>query len=167
MQSAFHNLPTINGTLQAAGRAYSASAVVYTENDSAATLSLDIHTAYPPSAGVRSWRRTISLARGDAVTVHDRFSLDTVREGVSLNLMTARKAVIVNEGRIDLTGYGTSGSGKPVHLSYDPSLFSPSVETIQLHDAQLRSSWGGSIERIVLTMRRTPAVGECVLVFRQ
>ena len=47
MQSAFHNLPTIDGAMQAPGKEYAARDVAYRATDAAAELSLDIAAAYP------------------------------------------------------------------------------------------------------------------------
>jgi hypothetical protein len=50
MQSAFHNLPTINGVIQKDGREFCASNVRYTSDDEVALFSVDISRAYPPEA---------------------------------------------------------------------------------------------------------------------
>ena len=71
MQSAFHNVPMINGIPQKAGRAFEARHVQYQADDAAATLSMDIAAAYPEEAGVRSWHRTVTLERGNAVVIRD------------------------------------------------------------------------------------------------
>ena len=53
MQSAFHNLPTVDGVMQAAtDPRYRAAFVNYTNDDSMAVLSLDLAPAYPDEAGL-------------------------------------------------------------------------------------------------------------------
>ena len=59
MQSAFHNLPTINGVMQAAGRQYEARDVSFHADDAAAEFSADLAAAYPKEAAVEKWRRTV------------------------------------------------------------------------------------------------------------
>ncbi|MCU0644425.1 MAG: heparinase II/III-family protein [bacterium] len=49
MQSAYHNLPTINGVMQKDGREFSARNVNYFADDNFAELKLDIAGAYPSS----------------------------------------------------------------------------------------------------------------------
>ena len=47
MQSAYHNLPTVNGYMQEAGRQFAASQVRYHADDTVAELQLDLAPAYP------------------------------------------------------------------------------------------------------------------------
>jgi len=63
MQSAFHNLPTINGVMQAAGRQYEARDVSFHSDDAGAEFLADIAAAYPKEAGVQTWKRSIRLDR--------------------------------------------------------------------------------------------------------
>jgi len=51
MQSAYHNLPTVGGVMQQAGRAFAAGEVRYTTDDVGAELELDIADAYLPPGG--------------------------------------------------------------------------------------------------------------------
>ena len=53
MQSAFHNLPTINGVMQAAGRQYEARDVGFHADDAAAEFTADLAAAYPERSGRR------------------------------------------------------------------------------------------------------------------
>ncbi len=64
MQSAFHNLPTVNGVMQAAGRAFAASNVAHTASQDSAELQLDISPAYPKAAGLTSWVRSVRPRSG-------------------------------------------------------------------------------------------------------
>ena len=49
-QSAYHNLPLIDGVQQLAGRQHRADQVIYTQEDSVASISMNIENAYPDSA---------------------------------------------------------------------------------------------------------------------
>ena len=81
MQSAFHNLPTINGVMQAAGRQYEARDVGFHADDASAEFSADLAAAYPKEAGVEKWRRSVRLDRAaNAMLVTDRFALRAVRK---------------------------------------------------------------------------------------
>ena len=51
MQSAYHNLPTINGVMQKDGREFAARDVRYRADERIAELSMDIAAAYPKEAG--------------------------------------------------------------------------------------------------------------------
>jgi hypothetical protein len=161
MQSAFHNLPTINGFMQKDGREYAARDAAYSADDAAATFSLDVAPTYPKEAAVRTWRRTVTLERGKRVVVEDSYALDEVKEPVRVSLMSWRRPEPAGEGAIKLLAPGGAGEGlrheslKPVFIRYDASRFRADIETIPLEDAQLRSSWGPTLYRIVLVAKET------------
>ena len=59
MQSGYHNLPQINGTDQKDGKQYAAKMISHKDG----LLCLDIAGAYPESAGVKSWKRTVTASK--------------------------------------------------------------------------------------------------------
>lgn len=63
MRSPYHNLPTVSGHEQCAGRAFAARSVAYRAESDLVELSLDLAGAYPPEAGVLEWRRRVRLVR--------------------------------------------------------------------------------------------------------
>jgi hypothetical protein len=166
MQSAYHNLPTINGEQQKDGTAYAARDVRYTAGDTAATLSMDIAGAYPREAGVRTWRRTLTLVRGREVTIHDAYALDTVKGGIRLTLMTNRTVRVGAPGRVLLGDRSGTDKFRDVTLMFDPALFALDVEAINVQDGQLRSSWGDRLERILLTLKQPRAAGDFTVSLR-
>ncbi|OGG03195.1 MAG: hypothetical protein A3F83_03690 [Candidatus Glassbacteria bacterium RIFCSPLOWO2_12_FULL_58_11] len=151
MQSAYHNLPTINGVMQHEGREFAARDVRYHADDSAAELSLDIAGTYPEKAGVRSWKRTVRLERGKAVQLTEDYSLSRREAELTLSLMTPCAVELKAGGRISLTGKSGSGEQYAVELKYDASKLAPKVEKIALDDNRLQASWGESLNRIVLS----------------
>jgi hypothetical protein len=159
MQSAFHNLPTINGVLQKEGREFAASDVRYDVTDATASLSMEIAGAYPREAGVESWRRTVSLERGNEVTVRDAYRLGIVREGITLTLMTCREPIFGSPGSI-LLPPREADQGRSADITYDPALFSVQAKAIAVLDPQLQASWGPGIWRITLTMKKTDRANE-------
>ncbi|MEE2752671.1 MAG: heparinase II/III family protein [Candidatus Latescibacterota bacterium] len=76
MQSAYHNLPTVNGVMQRQGRSFAAKDLVYNTNNSVSEFSLDISSAYPEDANLESWNRTIRLNRGKNVEIIDKYRTD-------------------------------------------------------------------------------------------
>ena len=151
MQSAYHNLPTINGVMQHEGREFAARDVRYHADDSAAELSLDIAGTYPEKAGVRSWKRTVRLERGKVVQLTEDYSLSRREAELTLSLMTPCAVELKAGGRISLTGKSGSGEQYAVELKYDASKLAPKVEKIALDDNRLQASWGESLNRIVLS----------------
>lgn len=153
MQSAFHNLPTINGVMQKNGRDYEADDVNYKSDDKRANFSLDIAKAYPAEAKVKSWMRTITLNRGKNVVIHDKYALEEVRENLQVSLMSWCKPVLEQEGIIRLEFPAEVKDSKAVFVHYDKKKFRVDIGIIPLEDGRLRSSWGSQVFRIVLTAK--------------
>jgi hypothetical protein len=167
MQSAYHNVPRINGIMQKDGKEFAAGDVRYTADDAVASMSMNIAKAYPPNAGVLSWRRTISLDRQKIeVLVRDQFELDAVRDTTSFTLMTSRKPQMTSQGVVVLDSQPNGSTGTKAEIGYDPTLLSARFEPIAIQDRQLQASWGMQIWRIVLTMKKPALKNECVVRIR-
>ncbi|HSQ74467.1 MAG TPA: heparinase II/III family protein, partial [Bacteroidota bacterium] len=166
MQSSYHNLPTINGVSQKEGRKYAAKDVSYHVTDAKAALSMEIAGAYPPAAGVQSWRRTVTLERGNEVIIQDAYELKGKPKGITLALMTCREPVTQIAGTVLLGPSSTLTTAVRAEVVYDPVLFSVQIEPIDIDDPQLQSSWGKRIWRILLTMKGAAEKGECVIRVR-
>ena len=153
MQSAYHNLPTINGQFQEAGRAYQADDVNYEISDTQVKFVLDIAAAYPKAAGVDSWRRTINLQRGgndkDRVTLQETIQLRTKPKDTSLNFLTPHQ-VDSEPGQMIIK----KASGN-IRLGYDAQTFDARVEEFSLAGTIFADSWQvQSLYRIVLTLKK-------------
>jgi hypothetical protein len=155
MQSGYHNLPTINGVMQKNGREFAARDVCYTSNTSSAGLSLDIAGAYPDSAGVRSWKRTVRLERGREVSLTDDYSLAKRHGELYLSLMTPCEAGLDNRGVIVLREKTGSQSPFTLRLVYPADKLSAETEKITTgDDKRLREYWGESLTRIILRAKQ-------------
>ena len=151
MQSQFHNLPTINGADQVAGRAAAATNVTYTATDDAAEISMDIAKAYPAAAGVRSWLRSVRLNRGRNVTISDRATLAAASKDVTLNLMTPCEVAITQPGEVRLTCTTSAHAPVVMMARFDPTAQTATVERKAIDDALLKRAWGDHVTRILLT----------------
>ena len=150
-QSAFHNLPTINGAMQSAGRQYAARSVQCQTNDVFAELQMDIGAAYPPSAQVNRWVRTVRLTRGESVEITDTFQLKAATGETSQNLITPLEPNTDQPGKIRLRAAASTGKrAVNISLEFDSALLAPSVEPIDLSDNRLARSWGKRFYRIIL-----------------
>jgi hypothetical protein len=156
MQSAYHNLPTVNGVQQQDGEEFRATDVIYRSDDQAAEFGLDIAKAYPRTSGIKSWKRTCRLHRGpeSSVAVVEEFALEKPTADIALSLITPCQPSIGGPGKVMLA----SGAG-PVALSFDEAL-TPQIETIALEDDRLRGSWGERTYRIVLKPTAATAQGK-------
>ncbi|MDA0708862.1 MAG: heparinase II/III family protein [bacterium] len=155
MQSAYHNLPTINGVMQKDGRAFAGKNVAYTKSDQSTEFSLDIAGAYPKEAGVKSWQRTVRLNRGRGVDIVDGYVLDKVSGETMLTLMTASEVTLSQPGNLTLTGKDEAfGSATIV---YDPKIFKVVTESVALDDQRLARSWGTEHLTRILLKAKSPA----------
>lgn len=146
MQSAWHNCPTINGVMQAAGRQYEARDF----RARPGSASMLIHAAYPPEAGCTRWLRELALdRRANLVTLRDEFELAR-RESVEWNFITNRAVKPDGAGRVVLDPRFV--------LAFDPAL-QVQVDEHSAEDARLRPVWGPVVRRVRLRLAAPPARG--------
>lgn len=152
MQSAFHNLPTINGVLQSAGREFAARDVAYRATADAAELTMDLAPAWPAEAKVARWRRTVRLERGREVMLTEDFELQGVAPGAVLNLVTSRQPKVTAPGRVELPPpNGTDPAARSVVLLFDPARLQVTPEPFAAGDPRLAGVWGDELHRLRVT----------------
>ena len=158
MQSAYHNLPTVNGASQAPGLQFAARDVSYAADDGEAQFSLDIAGAYGAEGGVQSWHRTVRLRRGAlaSVRIEEKFQLAGPGE-VSLNLITPRQPEVPAAGVLLLPGK------RAIRLEFPGEELDAVIEPIEITDGRLHAIWGNWLYRIVLTSQAPVAAGRWVL----
>jgi len=156
MQSAHHNLPTVNGVQQQEGEEFRAEDLTYRADDAGAELSMDIARAYPESSGIASWRRTYRLRRGRGAYVEavDEFELERPTSDITVSLLTPLTP--------EVNGAGTITLGR-AEVRFDGTALSASVEDVPLDDDSLRSSWGAHMSRIVLRPKAATAKATWVM----
>lgn len=165
MQSAYHNLPTINGVQQKDGREYRAEDVRYAAGKKEARISMELARAYPAAAQVESWRREVVLDRTrDEVRLSESFALRTASEPVRLNLMTPLLVDVSRPGEVRLRA---PDGGRAYLLRYDAERFRAEVEEIPIRDARLRPVWGERLARIVLVGREKELRGSYGITLRE
>jgi len=150
MQSAYHNLPTVGGVMQANGVEYEATDRKYETSDQRATVSFNTAGAYPKEAGIRKWIRTVTLDRVQPrVVIEEDFELERPQP-ITLSLVTLRVVLGALNGSAVMPPTQGSG-GRVCAFTFDPAKLEPKVETIALTDPGLRESWGNAIYRILLS----------------
>lgn len=157
MRSDWHNLPTINDTLQSAGRTFAARDVEYHANSAEARLSMDLAPAWPASAQVTQWRRTARLIRDSEVEITEEFKLGALHPGATLNLLTPRTvhADPADPGKLILQSpLPQKAAGRDVWLRFDPRQLQVVVGAAPLEDGRLRGTWGASLQRLSITARQ-------------
>ena len=149
MQSPYHNLPTVNGVMQKEGRNFQARDVSHKFTESSAQMTMDIAGAYPETAGLNYWKRTVRLNRGKNVEITDSYSLKNKSNELTLSIMTPCNVTILEKGKIELQDTQSSSEPVSVQLSYDARKLTPKVEKIAINDNRLKSLWGSQINRII------------------
>jgi len=160
-QSAYHNLPTINGVMQSPGREFEAREVEYSAAAGQAELSMDLAAAYPDQAGVKSWKRTIVLNRGDDVTVSDSFQLSEYRAPSSLSLLTPMEPTRRGNGIVMLESPESANSFQIAVAGAD---FEVTVDPIEISDNRMMQSWGSRLYRVRLISSSDDLSGAWTLV---
>lgn len=151
MQSAFHNLPTVNGIMQGGGREFKAANVNYKSNNSYAQLTMDIAAAYPPEAQLDSWVRTVRLNRNKNIEISDSYSLKNKVSKITLSLMTPCTVTEKEKGILELENNGVTAL-----LRYNSDKLTPVVENINIKDELLTPMWGSRIYRILFHTENPP-----------
>ena len=157
MQSQYHNLPTINGIGQSAGREFKAGNIIYKPND-LMEFSLNIDGAYPTEANINNWNRKYTFNRiGDVnINVCDTFDLKKPQQ-LMFSLMTPCKHIIQN----GLITFKVSGCDDIVLEYSNAEDYDVKSEIIDTTDPNLMKNWGDHIFRIVfkaITLQQTGSI---------
>jgi hypothetical protein len=164
VQSAYHNLPTIGGVMQSnKSPDYRATDLRYSTDDSRASVSMNLATAYPEEAGISSWTRTLTLDRkANRIQLTEDFRLQK-KVPVQLSLMTPCVPKQDPKGQLVFTP--ADSSARSVALSYDAALISPVIEKMDLTDDWLVERWGKTIYRVLLTSVASTNSGNWAIEF--
>ncbi|MGG1515432.1 heparinase II/III family protein [Paenibacillus oryzisoli] len=148
MQSSYHNLPTINGYQQQAGRKYSAKACKYEADLDYAMMSVDLSGAYPDEADLARWLRTITLHRSleSKVTIAEEVAMREEFGDVCMHLITPCLPRINENNEIRLY----VENKEVVCISISGPQVKCKVDTIELTDEKLQKVWGDRLYRLVL-----------------
>jgi len=165
MQSANHNLPTINGIMQKEGRQFAAKNVAFASDNKQVRLTLDISGAYPKDAMVKRYFREIQLNRGKDVKISDAYSLTRVLRPLEMNLMTASDIEKSGAGWFILNNHYQSKTNKPLKVQYDGRLFDIKIEKIEIKDSRLSPIWGNRLTKIIFVEKQPKTEGKFWLQF--
>jgi hypothetical protein len=161
MQSAYHNLPIINGEQQSPGSEFKATAVSADVADDSAELKLNIAAAWPEAAGVSSWIRTVRLDRGTpaSVTVSDDYELAGEPESLEHVLMAASDVDTSTAGQLRL-----KGSNRDLLVEYDDAVWQVETERIDIDDTRMTPVWGDFVMRVLLRQKNPGPTGSYTFV---
>ena len=142
--ASYHSCPTVNGIDQETGNYYSKDEVVDTDNRS---ISMDISTAYPESAGILSLIRTSTLEDGK-ITVTDDVRLQ--EEGsIEFHFTCSNEPKLLEDGAVDI-------GGVKMYFNNDLKLEIEKVENkcLPYDDLNFKNTWDREcLWRVNLTVR--------------
>jgi len=164
MQSAWHNLPTVNGIMQAPGRQYAARNARCVDDGQEVRFELDLAAAYPSEAGARRWLRQLVLdRRAGTVILTDEFELGAPARELTQSLISAHPVQQLASGILHLQG--PSGPSGPLVIRYPHDQLSVRIEEKLVEDPRLERVWGPRVYRILLVLRESQQAGRWQLEF--
>lgn len=144
MQSAYHNVPLINGHAQGHGAAYRARHPRFEADSDVARLTLDIAGAYPAGAGLVKWERSCALLRRDGViAVDDEVEFDRDDNSYELRFLTSCVPQATADGIVL-----SLDAQRHVLLQVSPAAGRAAFYRLLLQDRRLRYVWGDRIYQI-------------------
>jgi hypothetical protein len=161
-QSAWHNLPTVNGKMQNNGANHRATGIQYAATANNVTVSMNLAYAYELSAGIDDWTRTYTFDRNNGLVISDRFKLTKVDGDTYMSFIVSTKPQIKKSGVISL-----SIEGDEYQFEFKSSDFTVEVNEIPVAKDQQLKAWGGNLYRIVLKPTRIEKSDTWVYAFKK
>jgi len=157
MQSCYHNLPTVNGFAQIAGKDKKASGASCKHENNITVLAMELKDAYPEEAGIESYIREFTFEHGKSLIVCDKYKLNKCVAPLVLNLLCANKPEI----SCDIINLGEN-----IELNFDSSALTASIEAIELTDERIKMDWQRDyLYRIRLTGKKMKKENDVKLKF--
>jgi hypothetical protein len=158
MQSQWHNCPVINGVQQMDGSRYKAAGVDFSSQPDRQVLRMDIASAYPKDASVKTWERTFEFRPSErTLRLDEAFTLDARKDTTRLNFLTPCVVTQRVPGELVFAG----ATGKPLLVMvYDKELLTVATVQKDMDDNRLRDSWGKSLTRVSLVFKDQGLAGK-------
>lgn len=166
MQSAWHNLPEINGISQKNGGEFKARNVEADGKGKVKSFKLDVAGAYNSAARCKSWTREYKVS-DNLLTITDEYKLESRAAADVENFLV--QGAVYQEGEVTSDGYVVKpkevvveNKGVEFKIQY-PAQMAVAVEVMELDDPKLTKVWGTSLKRISFTSSSTaPLTGKYV-----
>jgi hypothetical protein len=165
MQSQFHNLPTVNGYMQEAGRQFAADHPYYFSDDRMVRFSLGLSKCYPADAAIEKWRRTFEFERGNKISVTDSLILKEIKGVTGWNFLTCLKPRINGDGTVTLSANGNYKTDRDIMLQYPAKDLEAQIQQVILkpEDGYV---WKENLYRIILSPKSMKKRGAYQFIFR-
>ncbi len=149
-----HNVPQFNGIRQVDGPPVEPDTMTVAEAADRVECRMDLTSAYPEPAGVRSCiRRVVWDRKAKTIEICDSWKLKK-RSGNIIRIPFCTSSPVVRRGE----------QWKIAGVPFRMENCTASVERVPLEDSALTVHWGKTVSRINVTAR-SGAEGECRLVF--
>ena len=152
MQSGYHNLPQINGVDQMQGKQFAAGDVRTDIKNRRVVFSLDLAGAYPETAKVDKWVRTIDFVRNRRIEITEDYRLSG-KTGVTSLMFMSNVRPEIEEGVVK---YAVGGN--LYGLYYDADDLEASYEKLDLDDGKFVDMWG-EVYRLKLKIKSSSLAG--------
>lgn len=154
MQSAYHNLPTINGQMQRNGRQYEAKNVTYIPGKNKTIFSMNLEKTYPDDTGIQSYRRIIEFNKQKGISIKDMYSFEKTDNSIEMNIITPFLVKENKPGQLILVNRTIPDD--LLYIDYDKNIFTLKTENIPITDPRLKLVWGDELIRLVLSAHIVP-----------
>lgn len=160
MQSGWHNLPVVNGQMEAFGTKYRAKDVQFRDNGRKMVFALDIAPAYPEQAKCEKAAH-VYVRRGHGLTVADDYRVKAVEGDFVFHYLTCCAVNEVKPGVVEFTD-----EGRKITMSYDSKALEFSQEDKIMDDRRLQRVWGDKLVRVSLKIKNPQVQGKTAVKFR-
>ena len=145
MQSDYHNLPTLDGQMQHAGKAYQAKDIDYTLHTDAPFIHMNLIDAYPTLSSIIAYERKIILykdkRKDKKIEIKDFIKSKSTSNHFDFisNLITYDQPIIKGH-HISL--------GNLVHIQLDGDIKAIDIEPLPISDSRLKKAWNKELYRL-------------------
>lgn len=136
MQSAWHNLPTINGYMQLNGSSYHSTNVETCLEGESPYIQMELQNCYPIEAGIRRYVRNVTMNRDQNIILRDTWD-ESVHDGY-LSLLTY-ECPRWEHSHLKIGTLGT------IQISDHGEII---IEEVPIKDPRLAIAWKHSVYRI-------------------
>lgn len=148
-----HDVPLVNGVEQGTGEAFRAEQFALDRAGSAIGVSMELASAYPPEAGLKSLRRRVTLHRDGAefVEMSDEVAFAGASRSYELPLYT--------EGGFEPAGEDcviARSDDASLKVSFDPRMLTAAAESVPHGDAALARRFGPELSRCTFRLKGAP-----------
>lgn len=159
-QSAWHNLPTINGYMEEFGANHRVIGLQKSESDREVKVSMNLSFAYNLSAGIKKWERTYEFDRKNGLKITDDFDLEKISGETYVSFITIARPSMLKPGEMTFII-----DGEKYIFEYNSSSFDVGIEEVETNSDVYLKDWGASLYRIVLKPKSQTKSGKWDYMF--